>query len=163
ISARGWPSVRTGCSTSRRATASTPPCACTRSVRTTIWGRCFGSARTRPRRRTTRSRGSRAHARKRGRWDIGTSRRWRSTRRGGRGTVVQGSGGGDELGQMAGGGNFGWPLAWCGEEYGGASIATAETDGPVHDQPVYYWDPVIALSGAQWYMGNEFQEWRGRL
>jgi glucose/arabinose dehydrogenase len=28
---------------------------------------------------------------------------------------------------------------------------------------VYYWDPVIAPSGAQWYTGNAFPAWRGNL
>jgi glucose/arabinose dehydrogenase len=28
---------------------------------------------------------------------------------------------------------------------------------------VYYWDPVIAPSGATFYTGNAFAEWRGDL
>jgi glucose/arabinose dehydrogenase len=28
---------------------------------------------------------------------------------------------------------------------------------------VYYWDPVIAPSGAQWYTGDAFPGWRGNL
>jgi glucose/arabinose dehydrogenase len=28
---------------------------------------------------------------------------------------------------------------------------------------VYYWDPVIAPSGAQFYTGDAFQAWRGSL
>nr|MDQ3026550.1 PQQ-dependent sugar dehydrogenase [Pseudomonadota bacterium] len=31
------------------------------------------------------------------------------------------------------------------------------------EQPVYYWDPVIAPSGAQFYGGELFPEWRGNL
>jgi glucose/arabinose dehydrogenase len=31
------------------------------------------------------------------------------------------------------------------------------------EQPVYYWDPVIAPSGAQFYTGDAFPEWRGSL
>jgi glucose/arabinose dehydrogenase len=30
-------------------------------------------------------------------------------------------------------------------------------------QPVYYWDPVIAPSGAVWYTGDAFPAWRGNL
>lgn len=30
-------------------------------------------------------------------------------------------------------------------------------------QPVYYWDPVIAPSGALFYRGDLFREWRGDL
>ncbi len=29
--------------------------------------------------------------------------------------------------------------------------------------PVYYWDPVIAPSGAQFYSGDAFPDWRGNL
>ena len=32
-----------------------------------------------------------------------------------------------------------------------------------YEQPVYYWDPVIAPSGAQFYTGNAFPGWRGSL
>jgi glucose/arabinose dehydrogenase len=31
------------------------------------------------------------------------------------------------------------------------------------EQPVYYWDPVIAPSGAQFYTGDAFPAWRGSL
>jgi glucose/arabinose dehydrogenase len=31
------------------------------------------------------------------------------------------------------------------------------------EQPVYYWDPVIAPSGAVFYTGSAFPEWHGDL
>jgi glucose/arabinose dehydrogenase len=31
------------------------------------------------------------------------------------------------------------------------------------EQPVYYWDPVIAPSGALFYSGARFPQWRGDL
>ena len=31
------------------------------------------------------------------------------------------------------------------------------------EQPTYYWDPVIAPSGAQFYTGDAFPEWKGNL
>ena len=31
------------------------------------------------------------------------------------------------------------------------------------EQPVYYWDPVIAPSGAVFYTGKAFPDWRGDL
>ena len=31
------------------------------------------------------------------------------------------------------------------------------------EQPVYYWDPVIAPSGATFYTGWAFPDWRGDL
>jgi glucose/arabinose dehydrogenase len=31
------------------------------------------------------------------------------------------------------------------------------------EQPICYWDPVIAPSGAQFYTGDAFPAWRGNL
>ena len=31
------------------------------------------------------------------------------------------------------------------------------------EQPVYYWDPVIAPSGATFYTGHAFPDWRNEL
>jgi glucose/arabinose dehydrogenase len=31
------------------------------------------------------------------------------------------------------------------------------------EQPTYFWDPVIAPSGLQYYSGNAFPAWRGNL
>lgn len=78
-------------------------------------------------------------------------------------TVEHGPRGGDELNLIRPGVNYGWPLVSYGEEYSGRPIDTAETQRPGYEQPVYYWDPVIAPSGAQWYTGDAFPEWRGNL
>lgn len=77
--------------------------------------------------------------------------------------VEHGPQGGDELNLLERGRNYGWPLVSYGEEYSGAPIETAETSRPGFVQPVYYWDPVIAPSGAQWYTGDAFPAWRGSL
>jgi aldose sugar dehydrogenase len=50
-----------------------------------------------------------------------------------------------------------------GQEYSGAPIAGAVTARAGFEQPVYYWDPVIAPSGAQFYTGATFPAWRGSL
>ncbi len=50
-----------------------------------------------------------------------------------------------------------------GEEYCGAPIAGAVTAREGMEQPVYYWDPVIAPSGAQFYTGDAFPAWKGSL
>ena len=50
-----------------------------------------------------------------------------------------------------------------GEEYSGSAIAGAVTARAGTQQPVYYWDPVIAPSGAQFYTGDAFPAWRGSL
>ena len=77
--------------------------------------------------------------------------------------VEHGARGGDELNLVERGKNYGWPLVAYGEEYSGQPIAGAVTAKPGYEQPVYYWDPVIAPSGAQFYSGKAFPQWRGHL
>jgi glucose/arabinose dehydrogenase len=77
--------------------------------------------------------------------------------------VEHGARGGDELNRIEKGRNYGWPIVAYGEEYSGAPIRGAETTRPGFEPPVYYWDPVIAPSGAQFYTGDAFPAWRGSL
>lgn len=77
--------------------------------------------------------------------------------------VEHGARGGDELNLIERGRNYGWPLVTYGEEYSGRPIAGSVTARSGYEQPVYYWDPVIAPSGAQFYTGNAFPAWRGSL
>ncbi len=77
--------------------------------------------------------------------------------------VEHGTRGGDELNLIEKGRNYGWPLVAYGEEYSGRPIAGSVTAKPGYQQPAYYWDPVIAPSGAQFYTGAAFPEWRGNL
>ncbi len=77
--------------------------------------------------------------------------------------VEHGTKGGDELNLIGKGKNYGWPLIAYGEEYSGQSIGDATTARAGYEQPVYYWDPVIAPSGAQFYTGDAFPEWRDSL
>lgn len=77
--------------------------------------------------------------------------------------VEHGTRGGDELNRIEKGGNYGWPVQAYGEEYAGVAIAGAATRRPGMLQPVYYWDPVIAPSGAEFYSGSAFPQWRGSL
>jgi glucose/arabinose dehydrogenase len=77
--------------------------------------------------------------------------------------VEHGTRGGDELNLIQKGKNYGWPVQAYGAEYSGRDIVSAETQRPGIEQPVYYWDPVIAPSGAQWYTGDAFPAWRGSL
>lgn len=77
--------------------------------------------------------------------------------------VEHGTRGGDELNRIEKGKNYGWPIQAYGQEYNGSPIATAQTQRPGTEQPVYYWDPVIAPSGAQFHSGRGFPAWRGSL
>ena len=77
-------------------------------------------------------------------------------------TVEHGARGGDELNHPEAGKNYGWPVITYGVDYSGARIGEG-TARPGMEQPVYYWDPVIAPSGAVFYTGERFPDWRGDL
>lgn len=77
--------------------------------------------------------------------------------------VEHGPRGGDELNLIEKGKNYGWSIVSYGEEYSGAAIDGSVTAREGFVQPVYYWDPVIAPSGAQFYSGDLFPAWRGNL
>ncbi len=77
--------------------------------------------------------------------------------------IEHGTRGGDELNLIEKGKNYGWPVVAYGQEYSGRPIAGAVTGRDAFQQPVYYWDPVIAPSGAQFYTGDAFPAWRGSL
>lgn len=70
--------------------------------------------------------------------------------------------GGDELNLVERGKDYGWPTIGYGEEYDGTPIHRS-TQGPGMEQPVYYWDPVVAPSGMVRYTGELFPEWRGNF
>jgi len=76
-------------------------------------------------------------------------------------TVEHGPRGGDELNMPQPGLNYGWPEVTYGVDYSGAPIGEGVTASAETEQPVYYWDPVIAPSGMAFYSGDEFPEWQG--
>jgi glucose/arabinose dehydrogenase len=77
-------------------------------------------------------------------------------------TVEHGARGGDELNHPQPGRNYGWPVISYGIEYSGGKIGEGTAKAGM-EQPVYYWDPVIAPSGATFYTGSAFADWRGDL
>jgi len=77
-------------------------------------------------------------------------------------TVEHGARGGDELNHPEAGKNYGWPVITYGIDYSGAKIGEG-TAKPGMEQPVYYWDPVIAPSGMAFYTGSVFPNWRGNV
>ncbi len=78
-------------------------------------------------------------------------------------TVEHGAKGGDELNLIEKGKNYGWPVISYGEEYSGQPIPGGIAAKSGFEQPVYYWDPVIAPSGAEVYTGSAFPAWRGSI
>ncbi|MDO5759121.1 MAG: PQQ-dependent sugar dehydrogenase [Rhodobacterales bacterium] len=78
-------------------------------------------------------------------------------------TVEHGPRGGDELNRPAQGKNYGWPIVTYGEDYSGSPIGEGITAAQGMEQPLYYWDPVIAPSGMAFYEGEMFPEWRGSI
>lgn len=76
--------------------------------------------------------------------------------------VEHGAKGGDEINVPQGGKNYGWPVITYGVDYSGASIGEG-TQKPGMEQPIYYWDPVIAPSGMAFYQGDKFPAWKGSL
>jgi glucose/arabinose dehydrogenase len=78
-------------------------------------------------------------------------------------TIEHGPRGGDELNHPEPGLNYGWPVITYGIEYAGPKIGEGLTAKEGLEQPVYYWDPVIAPSGMMFYDGSMFPEWQGNL
>ena len=77
-------------------------------------------------------------------------------------TVEHGARGGDELNYPEAGKNYGWPVITYGVDYSGVKIGEG-TAKPGMEQPVYYWDPVIAPSGMTFYTGEVFSGWNGSI
>jgi aldose sugar dehydrogenase len=75
-------------------------------------------------------------------------------------TVEHGPRGGDELNRPEAGKNYGWPEVTYGIDYSGEPIGEGITQKAETEQPVYYWDPVIAPSGMAFYDGDEFPTWK---
>ncbi len=77
-------------------------------------------------------------------------------------TVEHGARGGDELNQPQAGKNYGWPVITYGIDYSGVTIGEG-THKEGMEQPVYFWDPVIAPSGMTFYTGDRYPGWTGSV
>jgi glucose/arabinose dehydrogenase len=78
-------------------------------------------------------------------------------------TMEHGPAGGDELNIPRPGHNYGWPVVSYGERYAGAAIGTGLPRMAGMQEPVYYWDPVIAPGDIVFYEGGMFPAWQGDL
>ena len=78
-------------------------------------------------------------------------------------TVEHGARGGDEINIPQAGKNYGWPVITYGEDYSGEPIGAGITQKAGMEQPLYYWDPVLAPSGMAFYDANLFPAWKGSL
>ncbi|MGA0607722.1 PQQ-dependent sugar dehydrogenase [Phenylobacterium sp. VNQ135] len=77
--------------------------------------------------------------------------------------VEHGTRGGDELNIIRKGRDYGWPTIAYGVEYAGGPITGGITQKQGMEQPLYYWDPVIAPSGMAFYDAALFPAWKGSL
>jgi aldose sugar dehydrogenase len=77
-------------------------------------------------------------------------------------TIEHGARGGDEINVVEAGKNYGWPVITYGVDYSGFKIGEG-THRQGMEQPIFYWDPSIAPSGAVFYTGDKFPQWRGNL
>jgi glucose/arabinose dehydrogenase len=77
--------------------------------------------------------------------------------------VEHGTRGGDEINVAEKGKNYGWPIIAYGIEYDGKKIGEGITQKEGMEQPIYYWDPVIAPSGMAFYTADLFPAWKGSL
>ncbi len=75
--------------------------------------------------------------------------------------VDHGPKGGDEINIARKGKDYGWPTISYGVEYSGKKIGDGITQKEGMEQPLYYWDPVIAPSGAAFYDADLFPAWKG--
>ena len=77
-------------------------------------------------------------------------------------TIEHGAAGGDELNHPEAGKNYGWPVITYGRDYNGSKIGEGAVKAGM-EQPVFYWDPVIAPSGMTFYDGDKYPGWKGSL
>jgi glucose/arabinose dehydrogenase len=78
-------------------------------------------------------------------------------------TVEHGPRGGDELNLSGPGLNYGWPEVSYGINYSGSPVGDGIASAREFEEPVYFWDPVIAPSGMAFYRGGLFPDWQGDL
>ena len=75
-----------------------------------------------------------------------------------------GAKGGDFVGIISKGGNYGWPIiGWGGKNYDNSIIGDGEPFKDEYDKPLISWVPSIAPSNIQFYNSDMFRDWKGDL
>ncbi|HEV7693180.1 MAG TPA: PQQ-dependent sugar dehydrogenase [Hyphomonadaceae bacterium] len=77
-------------------------------------------------------------------------------------TIEHGPRGGDEINIPQAGKNYGWPIICYCIDYPGGPIGEGITAKEGMEQPIYYFDPVIAPGDMIFYRGNLFP-WKGNI
>ena len=71
--------------------------------------------------------------------------------------------GGDHIGEVEFGSNYGWKdIAWGGREYYGLGIGDSPFKNK-YKRPLISWVPSMGISSIQFYEGKAFPEWQGDL
>lgn len=78
-------------------------------------------------------------------------------------TNEHGPQGGDELNRPEAGRNYGWPVIGFGVNYTTGLAIHSGTHRQGMEQPVHIWVPSIGISGAMFYTGDRFPQWRNNL
>ena len=72
--------------------------------------------------------------------------------------------GGDFIGEVKSGTNYGWKrVAWGGKNYSGTIIGEGNAWEPGLLKPNYIWVPSIGVGGIKFYQGDAFPEWKNSL
>jgi glucose/arabinose dehydrogenase len=78
-------------------------------------------------------------------------------------TNEHGPQGGDEVNRPQPGRNYGWPVIGYGVNYQTGLAIHSGTHRQGMEQPAHIWVPSIGISGAMFYTGDRFPQWRGNL
>lgn len=78
-------------------------------------------------------------------------------------TTEHGPQGGDELNLDRAGRNYGWPVIGYGVNYQTGLAIHKGTTREGMEQPMHIWVPSIGISGAVFYTGDRFPQWKGQL
>ena len=72
--------------------------------------------------------------------------------------------GGDFIGPVIAGSNYGWKkIGWGGTNYTGSPVGDGNAWEPGFLKPDYIWVPSIGIGGIKFYQGEMFLEWKNSL